>query len=136
VEVVDAPQWLQVAEPGALLLPPAASAAALADVLDLPLVSERPAPRLPAGATQAVPAEVRALLPAAPHEWLEHERLDIEGREVSWWVDERGPHATTLDGLARALAWAAGAWQARHLVSAVLAEPERLETLRAEADLD
>ncbi len=57
--------------------------------------------------------------------------------EVSWW---RGPdgsvHAATVDGLARGLAAAAGRWDARLLVAAVLADPGRADELRAEALLE
>ena len=45
-------------------------------------------------------------------------------------------HAAHPDGLARALAWAAGAWERRWLVAALLAEPGRADMLLAEAELD
>ena len=41
-------------------------------------------------------------------------------------------HAATVDGLARGLAWSDGEWDRRHLLAAVLAEPERVDDLLAE----
>jgi hypothetical protein len=41
-----------------------------------------------------------------------------------------------VDGLARGLSWAAGRWEQRLLVAAVLAEPDRVAELLAEARLD
>ena len=38
-------------------------------------------------------------------------------------------HASTFDGMARALAWAAGRWDRRHLIAALLVEPERADEL-------
>jgi len=101
----------------------------LADLLDLPLAQE-----LAEGvvderdvAPTDVPDAVRVLLPAAPNTWCEHEELAVDGMPVTWWVDEpdepgEAPvvHACTIDGLARALAWAGGAWHLRGAVLAVL----------------
>jgi hypothetical protein len=71
-----------------------------------------------------VPAAARDVVPDLPETWREHEELLVDGRPVDWWVDDDGvPHAATSDGLARALAWATGRWDRRHLLAAVLADP-------------
>jgi hypothetical protein len=68
--------------------------------------------------------EVAALLGRHRLTWCEHEVLVVDGVEVDWWVDDAGlAHASTVDGLARALAWGCGRWSARHAVAAVLADP-------------
>jgi hypothetical protein len=52
-------------------------------------------------------------------------------------VDDSGiVHAATLEGLARGLAWAADRWDARLLLAAALAEPDRIEELLAERAWD
>jgi hypothetical protein len=135
--VVDAPMYRQVLaglERDAVPAP-AAVAAALADLLDLPLAREL-APGVvtesgaDAGVPAGVPAAAAALLPAAPATWCEHERLVVDGVEVSWWVDGGEPggrvHAATLDGLALGLAWSAGRWATRAAVAEVLADPGAL----------
>jgi len=72
----------------------------------------------------------RRLLPGGgPATWCEHDRLVVDGAEVDWWVDEAGVHACTLDGLARALAWQAGAWPLRFAVAAALADPAAVDEL-------
>jgi hypothetical protein len=54
----------------------------------------------------------------------------VDGVDVDWWVEGHGRealvHASTYDGLARGLAWAAGAWRRRGAVADVLADPESL----------
>ncbi len=83
-----------------------------------------------------VPDAVAALLPAAPRTWCEHDRLVVDGAEVDWWVEGSGPeatvHACTVDGLARGLAWAGGAWGRRAAVAEALADPAMLGALLAE----
>jgi hypothetical protein len=77
-----------------------------------------------------VPPEVHAVLPSAPRRWCEHEELRVDGVDVAWWVDRDGlVHATTLDALARGLAWAGGAWGARAAVAEVLVDPSTLGTV-------
>ena len=107
-------------------------AAALADLLDLPLAGEL-APGVvdendAAGLIQPTAPEVRRLLSQAPAEWCEHDQLLVDRVEVDWWVTGDGPealvHAATTDGLALGLAWAAGRWELRGLVAGLLAEPE------------
>jgi hypothetical protein len=85
------------------------------------------------GERQEVPDEVLSIVPDVPDSYVEHEELILDGEsEVAWRVVDGEVHASTFDGLARALAWAAGRWDRRHLIAALLAEPERADELAAE----
>ncbi|WP_187279921.1 sacsin N-terminal ATP-binding-like domain-containing protein [Quadrisphaera setariae] len=130
--VVDDPCWAQRTDLGARLVAGADLAAALADALEISLSSELAPGRVdPVGSTttSAVPPQVRSALPGCPPRWTEHDALTVDGQEVGWWVTGRGEHAdvraTTVDGLARGLALAAGRWHARALVAELLAVPDR-----------
>jgi hypothetical protein len=128
--IVEAPMYRQRADLGVQLPVAPESAAALADLFDLPLARELAAGDVFDGEwlQQPTSSAVRGLLPEAPTTWREHEQLIVDGVDVDWWVDGEGVqaivHAATTDGLARALAWAAGQWDLRDLVGSVLAEPE------------
>jgi hypothetical protein len=136
--VADDPRWVQRPDLGGLVVAPTGAAAALADLLDLPLASDLAAGRVDhPGTTVPVPAEVHEVLRGAPRSWSEHDELLVDGCPVDWWVDDDGvPHAATADGLARALAWSAGRWDRRHLVAAVLADPDDVVRLAVEAAAD
>ncbi len=60
---------------------------------------------------------------------------DADGvaRQVSWFGTR---HDATPEAQARSLAWTSGRWGERHAIAAALREPDRRETLDAEADLD
>ena len=125
--VLDAPMYAQRPDLGAGLPAPAALAGALADLLDLPLASER-APGLldeRDQVTSDVPPLVGQLLPTGPRHWCEHDQLLVDGVEVAWWVVGSGPgatvHAATLRGLSRGLAWASGQWPRRYALAELLA---------------
>jgi hypothetical protein len=131
--VLEAPMYRQRPDLGIPLPAPAGSAAALADLLDLPLAGELAPGEVDedagaAGVVQPTAAEVAELLPQAPPTWCEHDELVVDGVDVDWWVTGVGPracvHAATPDGLARGLAWAAGRWELRALVGQLLVEPE------------
>jgi hypothetical protein len=104
---------------------------ALADLLDLDLASEAADGRVTSSGVEVdVPSVALALVrqggssdrePLA--RWVEHDDLRVDGARVDWWVAGGVPHASTADGLARALAWAAGAWHLRHALAAVLTDP-------------
>lgn len=131
--VPDDPRWLQRSDLGGQVVVRAALAAALADLLDLPLASELADGLVSAGGVPAdVPSAVRSVLPRSPVQWLEHDELLVDGVEVQWWVDQAGVHAATTDGLAQGLAWASGDWPARHAVAWVLAEPGDVVRLAVE----
>lgn len=138
VVVADDPMWAQRTDLGGQVLATGTAADILADLLDVPLASESAEGVVSdGGARLPVPTAVRRLLPDVPGSWWEHDDLRVDGHPVDWWVDDEGrPHAATGEGLARALAWAAGRWDQRHAVAAVLAEPERVPELLAESVYD
>lgn len=134
VVVIDAPDLMPLLDGRAYIVVPARAAAPLADVLDLDLVSEAiPGAVTSEGQPQPVPEEIRALLPECPDTYVEHDELILDGsHEVAWRVLDGVPHASTFDGMARALAWVCGRWDRRHLIAALLAEPERAVELSEE----
>jgi len=135
VAVIDAPDLLPLLGDRPYLPVPPRTAERLADLLDLNLASELVTGRVTSeGERQDVPDVVLDLLPDAPETYLEHEELILDDEiETDWRVIDGEVHASTFDGLARALAWAAGRWDRRHLIAALLAEPERADELAAEA---
>jgi hypothetical protein len=137
VLVLDSPDLWPLAAARPLILVPHTAVERLADLLDLPLVSEEipgvvesPGQRLP------VPAVAHAVLPGAPASYLAHDRLVVDGREVPWRYRDGEVHAATREGLACGLAWAAGRWPLRHLVGALLNAGDATARLLADADLD
>jgi hypothetical protein len=89
------------------------------------------------GLEQEVPLPLTSWLPGLPRHWCEHDSITVNGQEVDWWVSRDGsPHACTVDGLARALAWSIRRWDRRHVIAAMLANPERQPELAAEAALE
>jgi hypothetical protein len=135
VAVVDAPDLLPLLGDRPHLPVPPRTAERLADLLDLALASELVEGRVTSeGERQPVPDVVLDLLPQAPETYVEHEELILDDEiETDWRVVDGEVHASTFDGLARGLAWAAGRWDRRHLIAALLAEPERADELAAEA---
>jgi hypothetical protein len=127
--VVGDPMHLQRTDLAPFVVAPdAGGAAALAGALDLPLAADLAAGEVEEdGRSVPVPDAVAALLPDAPATWCEHDELVVDGVEVDWWVEDDGRvHASTLDGLARALAYEAGAWSLRPAIAEVLLEPAAL----------
>ncbi|HEU4490905.1 MAG TPA: hypothetical protein VFR74_08545 [Jiangellales bacterium] len=131
VVVADSPQWLQLGSDLVRLLP---GPAALADVLDLPLAADELDHAVAGpGVAAPVPPAVREVVPGAPESYVEHEELLVGGRPVTWWVSGDGAvHAATLDGLARGVCWAAGAWDRRLLVAELVRDPGQAGELLAE----
>ncbi|WP_245784640.1 sacsin N-terminal ATP-binding-like domain-containing protein [Geodermatophilus amargosae] len=151
VVVLDAP-WLQPLA-DALLVPAGGAPGPVADLLDLPLASERvpavvtstPVRRQPwaavpgadlAAARLGVPeltGEVAVHEPLLAGEVAVHEPLLAGGRAVPWWPGEA---VDCVDGspaaLGRALAWRAGAWSLRQALAEAFAEPARSADLAAE----
>lgn len=136
--VADAPMWLQRKDLGGFVVASGPAADGLADLLDLPLASDVAPGRVESdGTPAALPATVLSVLPQAPETWYEHDELVVDGNDVSWWVTPDGrPHAATTDGLAKALAWSAGAWHRRHEVLAVLTDPDRATGLLLDTAFD
>ncbi len=135
--ILDAPDLLPVAAGRPLILAPHDRAARLADLLDVPLASEECPGRVESAAERRpVPAIARQVLPGAPAEYLAHDVLTVDGVAAAWRYTGGEVHAAGTSGLACGLAWAAGRWAARHLVAAVLRDPEAAPRLLADADLD
>ncbi|TCO50485.1 hypothetical protein EV646_102559 [Kribbella antiqua] len=136
--VVDAPMWLQREDLGGFVVASGAAADGLSDLFDVPMAQEVAQGKVDGeGLAADVPPIVRELVSEVPQTWWEHEELTVDGVEVSWWVDDDGaPHAATFDGLAKALAWAGGRWDQRHVIRAVLNEPDRSSELLVDAAFD
>jgi len=136
--VADAPMWLQRTDLGGFVIASGPAADGLSDLLDLSMVQELAAGEISGEASEApVPPIVRQLVPEVPDSWSEHEELDVDGVEVSWWVASDGsPHAATTDGLAKALAWSAGRWDQRHLILALLSDPDDAADLLIDTAFD
>ncbi|MCF2529434.1 sacsin N-terminal ATP-binding-like domain-containing protein [Yinghuangia soli] len=117
-------------------------ATALAELLQLPLVSEIvPGTVQSEGVRHPVPDAVLAALAGAPAEYIEHSELLVAGPdgselEADWRYVDGEVHATTFEGLARGLAWAAGEWHRRFEVAQLLADPSLAPLLDAERDFD
>ncbi|MGW2325464.1 sacsin N-terminal ATP-binding-like domain-containing protein [Streptomyces sp. NPDC001700] len=136
VLVADAPDLMPLAEAdGRALLPVRpARAADLAELFQVRRLSEAyPAQVTSRGETYEVPAAVRELLPDAPLSYVEHEELLIEGGTELDWRYVSGPdatlHASTVEGVAAGLSWAAGHWSRRFEVAALLEDLSRTEEL-------
>jgi hypothetical protein len=109
----------------------------LAELLDLPLASEVVVGTVTAPAELVRWADLGAVVDACelaglavpgggPHV---HQRLGVRiglaEHDVAWWVDAGVLHCVdSTDGLARALAWTTGRWAQRHLLAALLDDPE------------
>ena len=137
VLVLDAPDLWPLLADQPLVLAPYELAGRLADLLDLPLASEeiagharrrRRAPR--------VPPIVAAVLPDAPAHYQAHDKLTVDGIELPWRYLDGEIHAATPAGLGCALAWRAGQWPLRHLLTALLTDPDGADRVLADADLD
>ncbi|MDM7855448.1 sacsin N-terminal ATP-binding-like domain-containing protein [Cellulomonas alba] len=134
--VADGPMWWQRTDVAAVVPCLARDDAVRAGAaLDLPLMSAI-APGRPdePGVDAPVPAAAAELVAELPATWREHDDLLVDGVPVEWWVDADGlPHATSLAGLAAALAQAAGRWSQRAALEAVLLDPARVAELALDA---
>ena len=130
--VVDSPDLLPFTS-GTPLLPVRPSRAAeLAELFQVRRLSESVTGEVTSeGAEHDVPESVRTLLgPLTPATYVEHEELVVDGVEIDWRRTRDGVlHASTLEGVAAGLAWAAGQWPRRFEVAALLEDPSRTEEL-------
>ncbi|WP_028802846.1 sacsin N-terminal ATP-binding-like domain-containing protein [Streptomyces sp. 142MFCol3.1] len=130
--VVDSPDLLPFTD-GVPLLPVRPSRAAdLAELFQVRRLSESVTGEVTSeGAEHEVPESVRLLLgPSVPTSYVEHEELVVDGVELDWRRTRDGVlHASTLEGVAAGLAWAAGQWPRRFEVAALLEDPSRTEEL-------
>ena len=132
--VADAPDLMPLSDGRALLPAGPAYAADLAELFQVRRLSEEfAAPVVSRGEPRDVPDAVRELLPGAPLDYLEHEELLVDGPdgevELDWRLVDGTLHAATLEGVAAGLAWAAGEWQRRFEVAALLEDLTRTEEL-------
>ncbi|HLX48830.1 MAG TPA: hypothetical protein VKS82_10905 [Streptosporangiaceae bacterium] len=135
--VLDTPDLWPLVSARPLVLAPYDRAERLADLLDLPLVSEEVSGLVESSPQRRpVPAIVSAVLPGAPATYEAHDRLVVDGISVPWRYTGGAVHAAGPGGLARGLAWASGRWPLRHLLAALLRDPGEATRLLAEADLD
>ncbi|MFI8189660.1 sacsin N-terminal ATP-binding-like domain-containing protein [Streptomyces sp. NPDC085946] len=136
VEVVDAADAVVVDSPdllpftgGVPLLPVRPSRAAdLAELFQVRRLSESVTGSVDSrGAEHDVPEPVRVLLgPRTPASYVEHDELVVDGVEIDWRLTDDGVlHASTLEGVAAGLAWAAGQWPRQFEVAALLEDPSR-----------
>ena len=139
--VLDAP-WLQplVDQP---LVPAGGAPGPVADLLDLPLVSELVGrARVTSRAARTVPwaevpgaglAAARLGVPALTGSVAVHPSLTVTGgRAVAWWPGDPDAVDGTPAALGRALAWRAGVWPARQALAEAFAHPQRAAELAAE----
>jgi hypothetical protein len=135
--VLDAADLWPLVAAQPLVLAPHDRATQLADLLNLPLVSEEIAGLVESSPVRRpVPAIISAVLPNAPATYYAHDPLIVDGVSVPWRHISGAVHAAGPGGLACGLAWASGMWSARHLLAAVLGDPGAAVRLLAEADLD
>jgi hypothetical protein len=135
--VLDAADLWPLVAAQPLVLAPHDRATRLADLLDLPLVSEEIAGLVESSPVRRpVPAIISAVLPDAPPTYYAHDPLMVDGVSVPWRYTLGAVHAAGPGGLACGLAWASGIWSARHLLAALLGDPGAAVRLLAEADLD
>ncbi|WP_405992590.1 sacsin N-terminal ATP-binding-like domain-containing protein [Streptomyces sp. NBC_00986] len=130
--VVDSPDLLPFTS-GTPLLPVRPSRAAeLAELFQVRRLSESVTGEVTSEGTEHdVPESVRTLLgPLTPATYVEHDGLVVDGVEIDWRRTRDGVlHASTLEGVAAGLAWAAGQWPRRFEVAALLEDPSRTEEL-------
>jgi hypothetical protein len=137
--VLDAPWVLGVVEAERVVSPGPdfALAEPLAELLDLPLASEVIVGTVPGLAESVCWGDLGAVvdacelagIPVPDGGALVHHRLTVRiglaDHDVAWWVDDGVLHCVdSTAGLARALAWAADRWADRHLLAALLEDPE------------
>lgn len=137
VLVLDCPDLYPLVASRPLVLAPYDQALVLSELLDVRAASQEIAGRVETTPERRpVPDLVHAVLPDAPESYLAHDTLVVDGIAVPWRCADGEVHAATPQGLASALAWAAGQWHARHLLTALLSSEEDAPRLLAEADLD
>jgi hypothetical protein len=129
--VADAPDLLPLAAGRALLPVPPRLAGDLAELFQVRRLSEAlDADVISEGEPHEVLPAVHDLLPGAPASYVEHDELLLTGGvEVDWRYVGGVLHAATVEGVAAGLAWAAGRWERRFELAALLEDPSRTEEL-------
>ncbi|MFD5075560.1 sacsin N-terminal ATP-binding-like domain-containing protein [Streptomyces sp. NPDC058371] len=137
--VVDSPDLLPFTGGMPLLPVRPARAADLAELFQVRRLSESVTGEVTSeGVEHEVPDSVRVLLgPSTPTTYVEHEELVVDGTELDWRRTRDGVlHASTLEGVAAGLAWAAAQWPRRFEVAALLEDPSRTEELERDRWFD
>ncbi|MFF1894433.1 sacsin N-terminal ATP-binding-like domain-containing protein [Streptomyces sp. NPDC058228] len=130
--IADAPDLLPLTDSLPLLPVAPARAAELAELFQVRRLGETVEAQVTTeGEEHQVPEPVRVLLGAGtPDTYIEHGELRAGGVELDWRRTPDGVvHASTLEGVAAGLAWAAGQWPRRFEVAALLEDPSRTEEL-------
>ncbi|MDX3385132.1 molecular chaperone Hsp90 [Streptomyces niveiscabiei] len=130
--VVDSPDLLPFTDGTPLLPVRPTRAAELAELFQVRRLSESVTGGVDSeGAEHDVPDSVAVLLgPRTPKSYVEHDELIVDGVEIDWRLTDDGVlHASTLEGVAAGLAWAAGQWPRRFEVAALLEDPSRTAEL-------
>ncbi|MGW2060096.1 sacsin N-terminal ATP-binding-like domain-containing protein [Streptomyces sp. NPDC001937] len=130
--IADAPDLLPLTDSLPLLPVAPARAAELAELFQVRRLGETVEAQVTTeGEEHRVPEPVRNLLGAGtPDTYVEHGELRAGGVELDWRRTPDGVvHASTLEGVAAGLAWAAGQWPRRFEVAALLEDPSRTEEL-------
>ncbi|MBP5938841.1 sacsin N-terminal ATP-binding-like domain-containing protein [Streptomyces acidiscabies] len=126
--VVDSPDLLPFTDGTPLLPVRPTRAAELAELFQVRRLSESVTGEVDSeGAEHDVPDSVALLLGSrTPKSYVEHDELIVDGVEIDWRLTDGGVlHASTLEGVAAGLAWAAGQWPRRFEVAALLEDPSR-----------
>ena len=135
VLVLDAPDLWPLLADQPLVLAPYQLAARLADLLDLPLASEEIAGSLDApGQRRPVPATCATCCRRAG-DYQAHDKLTVDGIELPWRYLDGEIHAATAAGLGSPSPGRPD-WTPRHLLAALLTDPDEAARLLADADLD
>ncbi|MFI6059161.1 sacsin N-terminal ATP-binding-like domain-containing protein [Streptomyces sp. NPDC051286] len=130
--IADAPDLLPLTGSLPLLPVAPARAAELAELFQVRRLGETVEAEVTTdGEEHRVPESVRILLGSGtPDTYVEHGELRAGGVELDWRRTPDGTvHASTLEGVAAGLAWAAGQWPRRFEVAALLQDPSRTEEL-------
>lgn len=137
--VLDAP-YVQPLVDGPVV-PAGGAPGAVADLLDLPLASEKVRGSVSDGGRRQRWADLPGAELAAARlgrDVLDGEvafdgALTVDGRAVPWWPEGPVDHVDgTPAALGRALAWRAGAWSLRQALAEAFASPDRAAELAAE----
>jgi hypothetical protein len=137
--VLDAPYLLPLVD-GAVV-PAGGAPGAVADLLDLPLASEKVRGRVTGSGRRqrwadlpgAGLAAARLGVDALDGEVAIHDTLTVAGRAVAWWPEGAVDHVDgTPAAMGRALAWRAGAWPLRQALAEAFAFPDLAADLAAE----
>jgi hypothetical protein len=144
--VLDGPWLLAVCPAGTLVAAPvttgdSSGVATLAELLDLPAASDRTAATVESAGEYVPWSQLSALraaaelldIPLPEGGVLVHEQLEVlvadTVRSVRWWSDRQLHAEDSAVGLARAFAWATDRWQQRHVLTALLDDPDPVTLL-------